>query len=171
MWRSVYDGYLGAFPECGFACPLLAKIADELPRRYPIVFISHPLTQLWAFKYDSQLPGIGIHADFAAINVNFWITPDDANLDPKSGGLVIWDKAAPLDWDFAKYNRDITAAREYLVSAGARPVTVPYRSNRAVIFDSDLFHETDRIAFKEGYLNRRINITLLYGRRETITHT
>jgi Tfp pilus assembly protein PilF len=171
VWRSVYDGYLGAFPEFGFACPLLAKIADELPRRYPIVFASHPLTQLWAFKYDSQLSGIGIHADFAAINVNFWITPDDANLDPKSGGLVIWDKAAPLDWDFAKYNTDITAAREFLVHAGAQSVTVPYRSNRAVIFDSDLFHETDRIVFKEGYLNRRINITLLYGRRETITNT
>jgi hypothetical protein len=34
-------------------------------------------------------PGIGIHADFAAINVNFWITPDDANLDPKSGGIQL----------------------------------------------------------------------------------
>ena len=47
-----------------------------------------------------------------------------------------------------------------------RSVRVPYRANRAVIFDSDLFHETDRIAFKEGYLNRRINITMLFGRRE-----
>jgi hypothetical protein len=36
-----------------------------------------------------------------------------------------------------------------------------------VIFDSDLFHKTDQIAFKDGYLNRRINVTLLYGRRET----
>jgi hypothetical protein len=35
-----------------------------------------------------------------------------------------------------------------------------------VIFDSDLFHETDRIAFKDGYVNRRINITMLYGRRD-----
>jgi tetratricopeptide (TPR) repeat protein len=170
VWRRVYkDGYLGAFPEFGFACPLLAQIADELPHRYPAVFLSHPLSQLWAFKYDSELPGIPIHADFAAINVNFWITPDDANLDPKSGGLVIWDKAAPFDWDFVKYNTDATAAREFLARAGARSVTVPYRSNRAVIFDSDLFHETDRILFKEGYLNRRINITLLYGRRETAT--
>jgi hypothetical protein len=170
VWRKVYkEGYLGAFPKFGFACPLLAQIADELPHRYPTVFASHPLTQLWAFKYDSQLPGIGIHADFAAINVNFWITPDDANLDPKCGGLVIWDKAAPLDWDFVKYNTDTTAAWEFLAHAGARSVTVPYRSNRAVIFDSDLFHETDRIVFKEGYLNRRINITLLYGRRETAT--
>ena len=166
VWRRVYKGgYLGAFPEFGFACPLLAQIAEELRRAYPAVFASHPLAQLWAFKYDSQLPGIGVHADFAAVNVNFWITPDDANLDPKSGGLVIWDRPAPLDWDFAKYNTDTTAMREFLAQSGARSVTVPHRSNRAVVFDSDLFHETDRIVFKEGYLNRRINITLLYGQR------
>jgi Tfp pilus assembly protein PilF len=172
VWRRVHKGgYLGASPELGFACPLLFQIADELRRKYPTVFASHPLELLWAFKYDSQLPGIEVHADFAAINVNFWITPDDANLDPKSGGIVIWDKAAPLDWDFAKYNADAALAREFLAHAGARSVTVPYRSNRAVIFDSNLFHETDRIVFKEGYLNRRINITLLYGLRETATNT
>jgi tetratricopeptide (TPR) repeat protein len=172
VWRKVYKGgYLGTTPEFGFACPLLFQIADELRRMYPTVFASHPLELLWAFKYDSQLPGIGLHADFAAINVNFWITPDDANLDPKSGGLVIWDKAAPLGWEFAKYNADTTAAHEFLAHAGARSVTVPYRSNRAVIFDSNLFHETDRIVFKKGYLNRRINITLLYGQRETATNT
>jgi hypothetical protein len=106
VWREVYkeEGYLGAFPKFGVACPLLAQIADEIPRRYPTVFASHPLTKLWALKYDSQLSGTPTHADFAAINVNLWITPDDANLDAKSGGLVIWDKAAPLDWDFAKYH-------------------------------------------------------------------
>jgi len=170
VWRRVHKGgYLGASPELGFACPLLFQIADELRRKYPTVFASHQLELFWAFKYDSQLPGIEVHADFAAVNVNFWITPDDANLDPKSGGIVIWDKAAPLDWDFAKYNADTPSAREFLAHAGARSVTVPYRSNRAVIFDSNLFHETDRIVFKEGYLNRRINITLLYGLREAAT--
>jgi hypothetical protein len=44
-------------------------------------------------------------------------------------------------------------------------VVIPYRANRAVIFDSDLFHETDTIEFEEGYLNRRINVTMLFGRR------
>jgi hypothetical protein len=167
IWRKVYrDGYLGAMPEHGFACPLLAQIADELRSGYPAILGRHPLLQLWGFKYDSRLSGINIHADFAAVNVNFWITPDDANLDPEHGGLVVWDAPAPSGWDFAKYNDDVPAAREFLAQAGARPVTIPYRANRAVIFDSDLFHETDRIAFKEDYLNRRINITLLYGRRE-----
>ena len=41
-----------------------------------------------------------------------------------------------------------------------------YRANRAVIFDSDLLHQTDKIRFKEGYSSRRINVTLLYGERD-----
>ena len=49
---------------------------------------------------------------------------------------------------------------------GAKPITVPYRANRAVIFDSNLFHKTDEIRFADGYENRRINITMLYGRRQ-----
>ena len=167
IWRREYpDGYLGATPESGFAAPLLAQIDEELRARFPGIFRGHPMRLCWAFTYDSQRTGIGAHADFAAVNVNFWITPDDANLDEKTGGLVIWDVPAPLDWDFEKYNADTTRIRDFLGRSGAKSVTVPYRANRAVIFDSDLFHETDRINFKDGYLNRRINVTLLYGLRE-----
>jgi tetratricopeptide (TPR) repeat protein len=166
IWRKSYDnGYLGAFPEHGFACPLLGQIAGELRGAFPDIFRDHPLLYMWGFKYDSQLTGINIHADESAVNVNFWLTPDEANRDPQSGGLVIWDVAAPLDWDFAKFNADTPAIRAFLAEAGAKSVTVPYRANRAVIFDSDLFHETDKIRFQEGYLNRRINVTMLYGRR------
>jgi len=166
IWRKSYSrGYLGAFPESGFACPLLAQIAEEFRTVFPAIFGAHPLVYLWGFKYDGQLDGIEVHADQAAVNVNFWITPDEANLDPEHGGLVVWDKAAPLDWDFRKFNADIPAARDFLRHSGAKPVTIPHRANRAVIFDSDLFHETDRIRFREGYENRRINCTLLYGFR------
>jgi Tfp pilus assembly protein PilF len=170
VWHKVYpNGYLGALPEHGFACPLLAQISDELRSTYPTIVREYPLLRWWGFKYDSRLRGINIHADFAAVNVNFWITPDEANLDPEGGGLVIWDKPAPLDWTFAQYNNPNAGVmiRDFLARSGAKSVTVPYRANRAVIFDSDLFHETDRITFKEGYRNRRINITMLYGRRET----
>ncbi len=166
VWRRAYDGgYLGALPEQGFACPLLAQIAGELRASYPAIFSNHPLHYLWGFKYDASLSGIELHADKAAVNVNFWLTPDEANLDPGSGGLVVWDAAAPQDWDFRRYNGDTQACRAFLRDGNAKAVTIPYRANRAVIFDSDLFHETDVIAFRDGYLNRRINVTLLYGRR------
>jgi hypothetical protein len=167
VWRQVYDGgYLGAFPEHGFAPPLLAQIAEELRAVYPAIIEDYPLLHFWAFKYDSSLHGIKKHADFAAVNVNFWITPDEANLDPDHGGLVVWDAAAPLDWNFAKYNAAEDDITSFLTAQNSKPVTVPYRANRAVIFDSDLFHETDAISFKPGYENRRINVTLLFGRRQ-----
>ena len=166
VWQECHaEGYLGATPEYGFGCPLLAQIAEELQERFPAIFAGHGLCKIWAFKYDSSLAGIKIHADQAAVNVNFWITPDEANMDPAHGGMVIWDAAAPLDWDFAQYNGDEAAARNFLTGAAAKSQTVPYRANRVVIFDSDLFHETDVIAFREGYQNRRINVTMLFGRR------
>jgi len=165
IWRDAFDGYVGARPQSGFACPLLAQIARELAQTYPAIFQEHPLLFAWAFKYQQGMSGTRVHADFAAVNVNFWITPDDANLDPETGGLVVWDKAAPLDWDFDRYNADETAIRDHLARSGAIPTRIPYRANRAVVFDSDLFHETDTLAFRPGYTNRRINVTLLYGTR------
>lgn len=159
------DGYLGAYVEEGFICPLLVQIAREFPRALPGIFGKHAIAHLWGYKYDSTLSGISIHGDFAAVNVNFWITPDQANLAPGSGGLVVWDKEAPADWDFDAYNKDVPRIREFLERSGAKPVTVPYRQNRAVIFNSDLFYKTDELHFRPGYGNRRINITMLYGHR------
>ena len=160
------NGYLGAFMQDGFFCPLLVQIAEDLRRALPGLLSAHRLMQLWAFKYDSHHAGIKPHADFAAVNVNFWITPDDANLAPGTGGLNIWDKEAPAGWDFRKYNRDDDAIAGFIAETGARMVKVPHRQNRAVVFNSDLFHETDSIHFKDGYENRRINVTMLFGHRE-----
>jgi len=44
---------------------------------------------------------------------------------------------------------------------------IPYNENRVVLFNSNLIHETDKYEFKEGYENRRINVTMLFGRRGT----
>ena len=65
----------------------------------------YPLRQLWGFKNGTHLPGDStVHADFAAVNVNLWLTPDAANLDETTGGLVVYDVDAPLSWDFDTYN-------------------------------------------------------------------
>jgi len=168
IWKKDYEnGYLGAFLGDGFATPLLLQIAEELRLRFPRVFQQHRLTQAWAFKQDSTRRGLNIHADAAAVNVNFWITPDEANLNPDNGGLVVYDKEAPADWNFAAYNSEQNKPKilEWLKQSGAQAVHIPYRANRAVVFNSDLFHESDDIRFKDDYLSRRINITLLYGYR------
>ena len=87
------------------------------------------------------------------------------NLEPEGGGLLVYPHKAPADWEFERFNRDPAAIMKFLDAKGSAPIRVPHRANRAVIFDSDLFHATDALRFREGYLSRRINITMLYGQR------
>lgn len=160
-------GRLGAFFRDGFNCPLLLQVAEEIRRFFPeLIGVHHPLLQMWGFKYQHDQPATNPHADFAAVNVNFWITPDEANLDHDSGGLVIYDVQAPPDWDFETYNRHGDRIVAFLEESGARPAIIPYRCNRAIIFNSDLFHATAPLAFRTGYVNQRVNVTLLYGERD-----
>jgi len=165
-------GRLGAFLHDGFNCPLLLQVAEELREALPrVIGDRYSLRQLWGFKNGHSLPGDSTtHADFAAVNVNFWITPTEANLDETCGGLVVYGVDAPLNWDFATYNGRADIIKPFLHRQQARSITIPYRQNRAVIFNSDLFHGTSELRFRKGYENRRVNITMLYGDREHDVH-
>ena len=165
-------GRLGAFFQDGFNCPLLLQIAEELREALPNVIGSRfPLRQMWGFKNTQPLPADATtHADFAAVNVNFWITPDDANLDANSGGLEVYDVDAPLHWEFNTYNGRSEIIKPFLEQQGSKAITIPYRQNRAIIFNSDLFHGTAAVSFDPKYENHRINVTMLYGDRENEVH-
>ena len=158
-------GYIGAFSKDGFSTPLLAQISDELCAAFPVILGKLPLLQAWAFKYDSKCKGVEAHADCAVVKVNLWLTPDEDNLDKDAGGMVVWDVPAPKNWRFAEFNGNAMEIRKFLSRSGAVSTRIPYRANRAVIFDSELFHETDKVHFRQGYTSRRINVTLLYGER------
>jgi hypothetical protein len=164
IWKFHYGrGYVGARLAQGFSPELLLAISDELKQRMRRVIGSHPLTQAWAFKYDQRLLGINLHADFAEVNVNFWLTPDEACQDPQTGGLVVYDLPVPRTWTFTDYNSDPERLAVYLRENGASPRRISYKANRCVLFDSSLIHTTDDMHFKPGYENRRVNVTLLYG--------
>ncbi len=167
VWRRDFENqYFGSFSDDGFVSPLHLQIAAELQQKMPRLFGGQLLEQLWSFKYTSEMGrGINVHADFARLNLNFWITPDEANLDPKSGGMIVYDKPAPETWTFAQYNSSSDDILKFLKSHNASAATIPYKCNRAVLFNSNLFHETDAIRFKTGYENRRINVTYLFGKR------
>ena len=174
IWFDIKGGgYIGAYLREGLANPLLIQIAEELRNDFPKIFKDYYINEIWAYKYDSRaknpnssLSGINVHADFAAINVNFWITPSEANLNPKSGGLIVYDVEAPKEWNFNSYNNDIEKIKKELKRSKGETKAISYKGNRAVVFNSNLFHETDTYTFKEGYENRRINVTMLFGNRK-----
>jgi tetratricopeptide (TPR) repeat protein len=165
VWRHPYKfGYVGAFPQNGFASTSLFAIAEELSAELGEAFDAYQLAQWWAFVYDTKLPGTDIHGDDADFSLNLWITPDSANLDPDGGGLVIWDKKAPSDWNYNDYNSGGERVRQFLEDQNAESSVIPYRENRAVLFEGHLFHRTDDFSFAPGFENRRRSVTFLFRR-------
>jgi len=190
-----FGGYVGAYIDDGMHQKILLELAFQLHRALPKIMKDHALKYLWAYKYDSNFTGINTHADQAAVNVNIWLTPDSANMDKSSGGLVVFTAKPPRNWSFEvhtnlvhviselmfsshsqknvctkEYNTDTERVlKDILVPTDFANVTISYKANRAVIFDSALFHHTDKFTFREGYENKRINLTLLYGNMKLAT--
>ena len=119
----------------GIVIPITLGIIGHLSETRRNIFGDRPLLQLWAYHYDSSMTGIGMHADFAAVNVNFWLTPNEAMLDPESGGMRIWDVEAPAHWRTEDFNTaDPETKRQidtFLATEGARELVVPHRRRRA----------------------------------------
>jgi tetratricopeptide (TPR) repeat protein len=157
-------GYCGSYMEDGFGCGLLMQIATELRERLPEILGPHHLNQMWAYIYDQRMQGITAHADPATVNLNFWITPDEANLAPGSGGLIVSRTEAPREWNFDEYNNRPEILDRYV--SGEDRVVVPHRCNRMVMFNSNLVHKTDDFSFRPGFTSRRINVTMLFGWRQ-----
>lgn len=165
VWRRAYPpGYIGAAPESGFFSRLLLQIAAELRQAIPELLDGHHLNYWWSFVCQHQRPGIDIHADHSDVSLNFWITPDSANLDPDSGGLDMWDVAAPDDWTFDDYNSGTRDIRAFLRQEGARRTSYAYAENRGLLFKGTIFHQTATCRFADGFENRRRNITMLFRR-------
>jgi tetratricopeptide (TPR) repeat protein len=165
VWRRPYPaGYLGASPESGFFSPLLLQIAVELRQAVPELLDKHHLNYWWSFVCQHQRPGTDIHADQSDISLNFWITPDSANLQPDGGGLDVWDVAAPADWTFDDYNRGVRDIHAFLQQEGARRTSIAYAENRALLFRGSIFHQTAATRFAGGFENRRRNVTMLFRR-------
>jgi hypothetical protein len=168
-FRTVRRGFLGAFPADGNTHPILLSTARALERRMPLTFAGHPLGLWWLFKYTDEAPqGIGIHADAAAVNVNIWLTPDIVRKE--GGGLDIFMQLPPHEANVTDFNHEFPSEaaeaefRRKLRSAGDVK-HIDYKQNRAVIFVSDLFHESEPFTFIDCVEQPRINLTFLFGDR------
>ena len=166
--RAYAQGYLGAFLGDGFgAAAIVHQVASDLRSRFPALLGDAQLTQAWAYVYprDAHSRGIDVHSDDADVSVNVWIARDDANLARGSrlGGLRIFEREPPADWDFAKANQETDAILALLGDDAVE--VVAHRFNRAVILNGHRFHQTDAMDFRPGFRNNRINLTFLFRRR------
>ena len=148
----------------GFCCPLLLQIAGEIHATFPSVFGEHMFATCWTYKYFQDESDGHIHADNGAVSLNLWITPDESNLETDAGGLVLWNKAVPVEYFDATGEEMMRISHALVAEPDAKPGYVSYASNRAMMFRSNVLHKTHRLKFRDAYAYRRVSITFLYGK-------
>jgi len=174
-FQTIRAGFLGAFPSNGANFEIIRHSAEELERLLPEIFTGHPLGLWWFFKYIPGVgnEGIGLHADPAAININIWLTDDNAR--ESGGGLEVYSHVPPQEAKVNEFNREFNTKEEELqliekLKQEGETHTIEYKSNRAVLFTSDRYHRSIPFEFKGQNIEEwRLNFTLLYGDR--IEHT
>jgi len=145
--------------------PELEGIVSELAEKMPSICAS--FLRAWSFVYDQQCEGVSIHADPVNTNLNLWVTPDDCISDFRRNGLIIWKSKPPKGWVYEDYNTSNEDCRnriyEFLKNNNAEEVSIKYKFNRAIFFNSQLFHKTNGVLTRPGKANARVNYTFLFG--------
>jgi hypothetical protein len=142
--------------------PILTNIVEEAKSNMECLRTLN-FERAWSFIYDTQSKGVNIHADSSSVNLNLWVTSDESIVHgPNKNGLDIWKVYPPKDWDYVAYNKNPEKAALYLIENDAEKISVPYKFNRLIVFNSMFFHKTQRVTCKDGYENRRVNYTFLY---------
>jgi len=162
------QGYVGSYIfDGGFGNSVITQLVEELMEVFPRLICTHRLTNAWAYKYDSEIAQpIPTHADMAAVNFNLWISPDEGSLDKETGGLVVYKVVPPEGTPMEVFNQwpphdDVTRMLE---ETNRSNFTIPFKSNRAVVFQSSLFHASGSMDWAAGYSKRRLNLTFLFGK-------
>ena len=158
-----YDGGYDIIEFWYDSDPLLANAVDIVRSTFADELDGHPFQQGWFFIYDEECDGVDLHADPGALNVNIWLTPNDAIKDWDKNGLIVYDAMIPDDWSWDDYNTDPAKIALHLADCNAVPRTVSYRYRRTTLFDSRLFHKTNGVCTKPGLDCKRVNCTMLFS--------
>ncbi len=159
--KAYDDGYLSRDFDNGRESQLsMRSIANDYVTPKLSVLAGRTYIRSWSFTYYNRCAGVSPHADPSFLNINVWVTPNNAIEDRSKNGLIIYRKKAPKDWTWKDYNQDRAKIQDFL--KGAKYVRIPYKFNRAVIFPGNTFHATDSVHTKPGAENQRVNYTFLY---------
>lgn len=170
LWRHAYTGYEGAHLDDGLSDPMIYQLAEALSTDLNGIFSPHQLMYAWAFRYHQNHQGVALHHDSAHINVNLWLTPDRYNNTPNTGGLMLYPHNPPDHWDLERYTLSSAQMQGFIEAQKLDPVQIPYRQGRMVIFNSRFLHQTQPFDFQEQPHQRRLNLTLLFGRHPLRYH-
>jgi hypothetical protein len=113
-------------------------------------------------------PGIRMHADNATYSINIWLTPASNAESMNADGMVFYNVNRPDRMSYKSFSSHDYC--EYYVRdrSGVPEKRIPYRFNRAVIFDSRVMHRSEEVTFADSgsVLSRRLNLTFSWDKLE-----
>jgi hypothetical protein len=163
-WSSRGHPHLRAWLDGGARHPILDQVGEELKRRLTrVIGESHSLRAILGEKPPPNRAGeSGMRRHFSAVSVMLWVMP--APRSDTRDGLVLYDVPRPqgIQSAFESRKADVEPGRYGLRRTNA--VTVPYRRNRALVFDADLLREGPMPSRPSAEVPA--SLTLLYGYRQ-----
>ena len=140
----------------------MLDIGASLVNRLPAVLGGLELVYHWAYLH-CRSAGLKPHTDAGAVTVNLYLTPDEFNLQPGTGGLILSAVRRPPPVSLIEFNSMPWADSYFEREHVGEDVRIEYRFNRAVLFDSRLFHASDQIFFaNDTAQSMRMNLGLLF---------
>ena len=167
VWRHPYRfGYVGRLSAGRIRQHLAVRHSRRVRAALGEAFDEYQLAQWWAFVYDTRLPGTDIHGDDADFSLNFWITPDSANLDPDGAALLFGTRRRRATGAYDDYNSGGERVRQYLEDAQRRIDSHSLPGEPGSLVRGTPLPRTDDFTFAPGFENRRRSVTLLFRRRK-----
>ena len=162
---TYYEGYSALEFNRNSPLPyLMEELVKDSEKLVPL-FKEKKFSRGWFFIYDYVSGGVGVHIDpLSDITMNLWVTPEDC-VDAGSGfnGLDIWKIYPKPGWGYETSLYDHQACLDYINEVQPELVSIEYKFNRAVFFNSSYFHRSQPVKFKEGLENRKINYAFLFN--------
>jgi hypothetical protein len=147
--------------------PQGGAIAASLCDAIPNLFSGYELVEHWAFLHPRRA-GLRPHFDVGSVTLNLWMTDDAHNRMPGRGGLMLYGTQRPHDLRPEDVAHAGWADEFFMREHDGTEVRVAYRCNRAVLFNSAVFHASDEGEFDARDLaSSRMNLTFLFDDRQS----
>ena len=149
-----------------FSSTLIPDVAGELKAKLPNLLGNLELVEYSAFM-NRENDGLGIHSDNGQFTLNLYLTPDEFNLDPATGGMTLFDVKRASDQPLHEFNSAERCTPYVRERTRGQAVMIGYKYNRGILFDASTFHAADRMRFRGGHArSHRINLALRFDDRQ-----
>jgi hypothetical protein len=141
-------------------------IAGFLRDRLSTILGDLSLVECRAFM-SRKNDGLDIHSDNGFVTLNIYLTHDEFNLQPDSGGLILYDVKRREGQLLHEFNAQPWCTEYFQRNTRGGKVKLGYAFNRAVLFDARTLHAAESTLFAGGNVgSHRLNLALRFDKPE-----